>query len=430
MDHAAAEGRPPRGWLDRFAARRASFCGVQAPPYLVLGVAGVAVAFVALVARSVARGFPLATAFTFGALDLAGFVLAGMLRQRLGRAPHILLEDVALALAITGGVAWALGLPVLAALDHVILALGVFLVFGRLGCLASGCCHGRPASIGIEYPTGSVPEALVGVRLFPVQAVEAAWIAIITAIAFPFAGGGDALEVWGIGYATGRFVLEWLRGDTARRRLGPLTEAQWIGLGAVLAILVLDGWRTEASTPLVAAAAAAALALVAGWLTRRWWFEPSRAVVGPGSVAAWMQRLAALDLAARQSPRHHAACEIETPAGTVAISVEHDLGDRGTTIAAYSITGAEDLAALQLIAGLIVQRRPQAHVLRASAGRSAYLVWVHDHAPAEPDVAAHPMHLVFRAQAVALALADWRDEPPPDPPRRPPDRYLQPWEPS
>src|SRR5574338_104941 len=35
-------------------------------------------------------------------------------------------------------------------LDLTTMGIGVFLVFGRLGCLAVGCCHGRPGR-GITY---------------------------------------------------------------------------------------------------------------------------------------------------------------------------------------------------------------------------------------------------------------------------------------
>ena len=41
--------------------------------------------------------------------------------------------------------------PVLSYLDVTVLSLGLFLAWGRLGCLMAGCCHGRPQNWGVRY---------------------------------------------------------------------------------------------------------------------------------------------------------------------------------------------------------------------------------------------------------------------------------------
>src|SRR5688572_5004142 len=88
--------------------------------------AGCAVAFgAALVATAVA---------TFLAVAMATKILAG--RELLVYYHH----EIAVLTAV-GLAAWASGAPVLPHLDAMALAVGAFLVFGRIGCLLAGCCH-------------------------------------------------------------------------------------------------------------------------------------------------------------------------------------------------------------------------------------------------------------------------------------------------
>ncbi|HET9441902.1 MAG TPA: prolipoprotein diacylglyceryl transferase family protein, partial [Acidimicrobiales bacterium] len=157
---------------------------------------------------------------TFGAGALATKVLVG--EERMAFYPFA----VAVA-AVAAGALAAAGRPVLAHLDLLAVALAVFLALGRRGCLAAGCCHGRPADRGVRYGPAHVSEGfpahLVGVVLAPVQAVESA-----VALAVAAVGGAGVLAGWPAGaalgwvvtaYAAARFGLESLRGD-ARGRAG------------------------------------------------------------------------------------------------------------------------------------------------------------------------------------------------------------------
>jgi hypothetical protein len=76
--------------------------------------------------------------------------------------------------------------PVLPYLDITILGLGTFLAFGRVGCLMVGCCHGRPHGRGVcyraEHAAAGFTPYLVGVRLFPIQAVESVWVFSIVVV--------------------------------------------------------------------------------------------------------------------------------------------------------------------------------------------------------------------------------------------------------
>ena len=86
--------------------------------------------------------------------------------------------------------------------------------FGRVGCFLGGCCHGRPGFFGFAFPAGSRPHAAHGdCVLYPVQLMEAAWLVVVfflcrRCVRFERRGGA----YWVL-MATGRFFLEFLRGD-------------------------------------------------------------------------------------------------------------------------------------------------------------------------------------------------------------------------
>jgi hypothetical protein len=91
---------------------------------------------------------------------------------------------------------WATDNPVLLYFDALAVGLSVFMIFGRVGCTAAGCCYGVQASIGILYPRHGCGDA-ERVRRFPVQPIEAAaWIGVAAA-------GALVTLVGGPGQATG-----------------------------------------------------------------------------------------------------------------------------------------------------------------------------------------------------------------------------------
>lgn len=177
---------------------------------------------------------------TFLALAMVTKILAG--REVLVYYHH----EIAVLTAV-GLAAWAAGAPVLAHLDAMALAVGSFLTFGRIGCLLAGCCHGRRARHGIVYDErhmrAGLPEFLVGVRLLPLQAIEAAFAAalVVAGVAVLDGAPGSAFGLYVSGYAIARFGLEELRGDLVRRYRHGLSEAQWTSLavasGAAVAAL-------------------------------------------------------------------------------------------------------------------------------------------------------------------------------------------------
>lgn len=95
-------------------------------------------------------------------------------------------------------------------------------VFGRLGCLAAGCCHGRAAE---GLPWGIIftdPECLAptNVLLHPTQLYESAgeFIIFITLVLLRTNKSftGQLFMMYLILYAVLRFIVEFFRGDAGR----------------------------------------------------------------------------------------------------------------------------------------------------------------------------------------------------------------------
>ncbi|MGB9178148.1 MAG: prolipoprotein diacylglyceryl transferase family protein [Pyrinomonadaceae bacterium] len=139
--------------------------------------------------------------------------------------------------------------PVLPYLDVSILGVGLLMACGRIGCLMVGCCHGKPSLLGIaygaEHAAAGFRHDYVGVRLFPVQVVEAAWVLCVVSVGVALllqgsAPQGTALSWYVVAYALGRFVFEFARGDAERPYLRGFSEAQWTSLFLVCATLCAE----------------------------------------------------------------------------------------------------------------------------------------------------------------------------------------------
>jgi hypothetical protein len=128
--------------------------------------------------------------------------------------------------------------PLFPYLDITIIGIGTFLIFGRIGCLMMGCCHGRPHRWGVRYSeehaADGFPSYLVGVRLFPIQVVESFWVlcTVIVGTLFVWKGSppGTALAWYVITYDLGRFCFEFARGDADRPYWLGFSQPQWLSL--------------------------------------------------------------------------------------------------------------------------------------------------------------------------------------------------------
>jgi hypothetical protein len=144
---------------------------------------------------------------------------------------------------------WLLHVNVLSYLDIAILGIGIFLAFGRIGCFLVGCCHGKPSSRGVAYGLTHVNAGFThyynGIKIFPVQLVESAFVflIVIASVIVLLLGAppGTILLVYTVLYGSFRFAMEFFRGDPERPYWHGLSEAQWttwllVGLSLLLAV--------------------------------------------------------------------------------------------------------------------------------------------------------------------------------------------------
>ena len=133
-------------------------------------------------------------------------------------------------------------------------------VTGRLGCLAAGCCYGKPADVPWAITFTSPLAALnvgtpLGIPLHPTQIYEAGAELLILAFLLaterrgrPFAG--RTFWAYMLLYAISRFIVEIYRGDPRGQVLG-ISTSQFISLVLGPLSLVMLVWlsRTLPESP-------------------------------------------------------------------------------------------------------------------------------------------------------------------------------------
>ena len=119
-------------------------------------------------------------------------------------------------------------------IDIVVPSVPMFHILGRLGCFFVGCCYGHISNSSV---------AING--LIPVQLFEAGFnLLILVAMLFicpERKQKGVLLPLYLMAYATGRFVLEFFRGDVGRG-IFLLSTSQWISLLVFPAGAILFLW--------------------------------------------------------------------------------------------------------------------------------------------------------------------------------------------
>lgn len=263
--------------MDRTARPRMRLLGRRPSSFLVCGFTGLGLAVLLGAGLTVYRGLSLwvlggavlTACATFLALAMATKIVLGEERLIYYHHEVAILSTVTLML-------WATGQPVLAYLDVTLLGVGAFLFAGRVGCFMVGCCHGRPHRLGVcyrrEHADDGFAAPFVGVRLFPIQLVESAWVLATVAVGawmvLRGAPPGAALAWYVVVYDVGRFGLEFARGDARPYRAG-FSEAQWTSL---LLMLVVVAAELKGAIPLHAwhlAAAGGMIATMVGVAVRR-----------------------------------------------------------------------------------------------------------------------------------------------------------------
>jgi prolipoprotein diacylglyceryltransferase len=270
--------------------------------------------------------------------------------------------------------------PLLPYLDIAVLGIGVFLVFGRIGCLKVGCCHGLPCPRGVRYPRhyldSGFPGHLVEVALVPVQAVESLGVLGIVCLGtlqvITRRPPGSALSSYLVAYAFLRFLLEFFRGGTDRRFLWGFSEAQWTSLAIVCATV---GLETHGELPFEMwhRFAVVAMALVTIALQFHPLLRFTRGLIDPFHIEELAQALElASDLAAEQ--RQGVSQTIHLAVTKMGVQISGGcLGEGGTPVRHYTLSragGAMSERTARLLAVLVSQLTRSPYPVKILPGRS------------------------------------------------------------
>jgi phosphatidylglycerol:prolipoprotein diacylglycerol transferase len=162
------------------------------------------------------------------------------------QAGGVFLGGVALAFAVCIPYALYAKLPLLRTMDVIAPALALGQGIGRIGCLAAGCCYGRPTNAhwGLVFTsrfaarTTGVP---LGVPLYPTQILESVASLLICAVLLVLLSrrhrNGEIMGAWLFLYGFARFFMEFYRGDAGRGSVfdGAVTVTQL--LAALMVVL-------------------------------------------------------------------------------------------------------------------------------------------------------------------------------------------------
>lgn len=289
------------GYLDSLVRPEIHVRKWAVPSFQVCGCAGILSALVLSATMAVHQGLsPVVTAaVTLGAtltslgIDLAIKVVTGE-----ENFAHYYLQMT--VVGTSTGLLWLLRQPVLSYLDLIVLGFFAFVVCGRVGCLMVGCCHGRPHRWGVcyreEHAEAGFPSHFVGVRLFPIQAIESLWalglVVVGSMIIWSGSEPGQAVAWFVVGYAVGRFCFEFLRGDGVRPYVLGFSEAQWTALVVAWGVVIAGraGWLPFRVWHTVVACSLA-VAMVAVAVSQRFRRVPTHRLLRPRHVEEVAQAL-------------------------------------------------------------------------------------------------------------------------------------------
>lgn len=164
-------------------------------------------------------------------------------------------------LPLLGGIAWLNRPRYAATLDVGTRALPLPMALVKLGCLANGCCFGRPCPWpwGVTFPPGT--ETPSGVPLHPTQLYEFAVLLVCAVVLYALdrPRWRGTLVLWFLVlYGGGRALTEVWRGDLVQRvHWGGLATSQVLCLAAAavsaVALVVIARRRRPTAAPLSAA---------------------------------------------------------------------------------------------------------------------------------------------------------------------------------
>lgn len=126
--------------------------------------------------------------------------------------------------------------------DNAVQSLPLGHCFGRIGCFCAGCCFGKETNsiLGVVFTHPADPHCPVGVKVLPTQLFESAFCLLlfftilIVSRKFKNLKSGILTLIYLLSYGTFRFILEFFRGDEARRSFLFFSTSQWISLLLIL----------------------------------------------------------------------------------------------------------------------------------------------------------------------------------------------------
>jgi phosphatidylglycerol:prolipoprotein diacylglycerol transferase len=146
--------------------------------------------------------------------------------------------------AAVAGTAFALWkkLPWFKTADALAPSIALGSLFGRLGCLMTGCCYGAKCDLpwAIRFPSEHETQ---GVPVHPTQLYDSfANLLLYLGLAWLYRRkkfDGQVFAVFLIGYAVLRSTVEMFRGDYGEHRVGAITPAQIVSVVILAAGVVL-----------------------------------------------------------------------------------------------------------------------------------------------------------------------------------------------
>ena len=135
--------------------------------------------------------------------------------------------------------------------NTLIKSLPIAHMLGRIGCFFAGCCYGKPTArkpwIVFKQPLSDAP---VGVPLIPTQIYEAGVnliLFLILSAIDKYGTKNKGLAFWYILlYSAARFMLEFLRYDSARGIIMSMSVSQWISIALfIIAVFAIPLQKTK-----------------------------------------------------------------------------------------------------------------------------------------------------------------------------------------
>ena len=145
-------------------------------------------------------------------------------------------------------------LPLWKTIDVLIPGLVINHMFGRFGCLAAGCCYGKPTggNWGIRLYSDLVDRDLQGIPLHPTQLYEASALFILfLGLLWVFkkkSFDGQVALTYFMAYPIIRSIIEVFRGDLIRGFVidGILSTSQFLSILIFIGAAAALVWRLKA----------------------------------------------------------------------------------------------------------------------------------------------------------------------------------------